>query len=131
MYIYTLGFSDRSAEEFIKLLLEYGIRNVVDIRRDPASQIEYFDKKHLETELSARNIKYFYLGKELGESRNGDYQSFMQTTDFKIGLIRIKELAVNSVTAIICFERNPSQCHRSFIAMALEKDGWQVTHIID
>lgn len=131
MHIYTLGFYGRPAEEFIGLLLEHGIKNVVDIRKDPASQMEYFDKKHLETELSTRDIKYFYLGKELGECRDSDYQSFLQTTNCKIGLIRLKELAVSNVTAIICFEKLPSQCHRNLIALALEKEGWQVTHIID
>lgn len=131
MRIYTLGCSGRPKGEFIKLLSSYGIKNVVDIRSNPVSQVEYFDKKHLETELSEKNINYFYLGRELGEFQKGGYQYFMQTTDFKIGLVRLKELATSNVTAIICFEKHPSQCHRNFIALALEREGWQVTHIID
>ncbi|MBL7197015.1 MAG: DUF488 domain-containing protein [Candidatus Omnitrophica bacterium] len=131
MHIYTLGYSGRLEEEFIRLLLEHGIKNVIDIRRNPTCQVEYFDKKHLETKLSTRNIKYFYLGKELGDFQNGNYQSFVQTTNFKISLIRLKEIAVGDVTAIICFEKHPSQCHRRFIASALENEGWRVIHIID
>ena len=55
----------------------------------------------------------------------------MNTTNFKIAFIRLKEIAISDATAIICFEKNPAECHRKFIALALEQEGWQVTHIID
>ena len=131
MHIYTLGYLGRSEEEFIRLLLANGIKCVIDVRRDPTSKIEYFDKKHLETSLSANEIKYSFLGKELGGFREKGFQFYVQTTDFKIGLVRLKEIAMKDISAIICFERNPVECHRRFIAHALEDEGWQVTHIVD
>jgi uncharacterized protein (DUF488 family) len=129
--MYTLGYSGRSIDEFVNLLIDHQIKIVVDIRSSPSSKIEYFDKKHLETQLSEKNINYFYLGKELGGFRKEGFSAYMQTIDFKMALVNLKEIALKGNTAVICFEKNPAQCHRQLIASALATEGWRITHIID
>jgi len=131
MQIYTLGYSGRTQDEFLDILSEYEIKILVDIRKNPASKIEYFDKKHLETKLSSRKIIYHFLGRELGNFYEEGFEAYTKTTDFKIALVSLKEIAIRDKTAIMCFEKNPYECHRRFIAQVLEKEGWQITHIID
>lgn len=131
MHIYTLGYSGRTQVEFLNLLSENQIRKVIDIRKNPASQIEYFNKRHLETELSTRDIEYYFFGRELGNFYEDGFEAYTKTTDFKIALISLKEIAIKDKTAIMCFEKNPFECHRRFITQALEKEGWEITHIID
>jgi uncharacterized protein (DUF488 family) len=44
----------------------------------------------------------------------------------------IEELRKNAIempTAIMCFERNPTECHRSIIASELEKSGFTVVNL--
>ena len=129
--IYTLGTSTRSGEEFIKLLTSHGVEVVVDVRRFPSSRFEHFRREKLAGLLSEAGIDYVYMGEELGGYRRGGYQNFTATSEFQMGLKKLEEVAQERRAAIICTERFPWRCHRRFIALELEKQGWQVNHIID
>lgn len=129
--IYTLGTSTRSPEEFIALLSGHGVAVVVDVRRFPTSRFEHFRKENLARLLSNAGIDYVYMGEELGGYRPGGYQSFTTTAGFQANLGRFEEIALAKRAAIICAERFPWRCHRRFIALELEKRGWQVIHTID
>ena len=129
--IYTLGTSTRSPEEFIELLTGHGVQVVVDVRRFPSSRFEHFRKENLAGLLSQAGIDYAYMGEELGGYRRGGYQNFTTTSEFQTGIRRVEEVALEKRVAIVCAERFPWRCHRRFIALELEKQGWQVNHIID
>jgi len=129
--IYTLGTSTRSAEEFIGLLVAHRVEVVVDVRRFPSSRLEHFTREKLGRLLAEAGMEYISMGEELGGYRRGGYQSFTATAQFERGLARLEEVARGKRVAIICAERFPWRCHRRFIALELEKRGWQVVHIID
>lgn len=130
-YIYTLGTSTRSIEEFIRLLKSHGVEAAVDVRRFPASRFEHFHGEKLSRFLEKSGIQYIHMGEELGGHRRGGYKSFMETETFLLGLDRLEEIAADRRTAIVCAERFPWRCHRRFIAAGLEGRGWDVCHIID
>jgi len=129
--IYTLGTSTRSPKEFIELLSSHGVEVMVDVRRFPFSRFEHFRREKLEGLLPEAGIDYIYVGEELGGYRRGGYQSFTTTSGFLSGLQKLEEIARKRSTPIICAERFPWRCHRRFIALEMEKRGWQVSHIID
>lgn len=129
--IYTLGTSTRSGEDFIELLSNHGVAVVVDVRRFPSSRFEHFRREKLEALLPEAGIDYIYMGEELGGYRRGGYQNFTATSQFQTGLGKLEEIARQKRAAIVCAERFPWRCHRRFIALELEKRGWQVNHIID
>ena len=41
----------------------------------------------------------------------------------KIGLKRLAELAISRPTCLVCFEREPSECHRTLVATELVRCG--------
>jgi len=127
--IYTLGTSNRREEEFLKILRDKGIKNIVDVRRFPTSQFEHFRKENLEKILSKEGFKYFYLGDKLGGYRKGGYEKFMESEEFQKGIEKLEEIAREGPTVIICAERLFFRCHRRFIACALEGRGWKVVHL--
>ena len=129
--IYTLGTSTRSPDEFIELLSNYKVETVVDVRRFPSSRFEHFHRENLERLLPEAGIGYIYMGEELGGYRRGGYKNFTATAPFQAGLDKLAEIARQKRAAIVCAERFPWRCHRRFIALELEKRGWQVSHIID
>ena len=129
--IFSLGTSNRSLQEFIELLKNYGLEVVVDVRRFPSSQFEHFKRENLARFLKSEGIAYIYLGEELGGYRREGYQNFTASSEFKVGLSRLEEIAREKKTVFICAERFAWRCHRRFIAQELEKRGWQVRHIID
>lgn len=130
--IYSLGTSKRTFEEFLKILKQYSINLVVDVRRFPVSRFEYFKKDFLEESLSKENIRYLYLGKELGGYRPQGYEAYIKTEEFKKAVGFLKDLSKQNSLCIICAEKFPFRCHRRFITQELSKDKEiKIIHIID
>ncbi len=144
--IFTIGHSTRNIADFIKIINEYGIKEVVDIRTIPRSRHNpQFNSDSLKEILSKNKIRYKQI-KELGGLRRANKHSintfwknnsfrgfadYMQTADFKIGLKNLIELSDKNRTVIMCAETLPWRCHRSLVADTLVSKGFSVTHIIN
>jgi len=130
--IYSIGTSNRSIEEFLEIIKKYSINLVVDVRRFPTSKFAHFKKENLKNFLLKENIKYLYLGKELGGYRNEGYESYINTEEFKKAIKLLKDLSQENTLCIICAEKIPFRCHRRFIAQELAKDKeLKVIHILE
>lgn len=129
--IFTLGTSRRSEEDFIEILLNYDIRTVIDVRSFPISRIPTFTKNYLENLLLRENIKYVFLGRELGGFKKGGYEAYTGTEQFREGIDMLESHASEKNAVIICAEKFPWKCHRRWIARELHKRGWHIEHIID
>lgn len=55
----------------------------------------------------------------------------MTNPTFLEGIQRLTSLARNTNVAIMCAERDPSQCHRNMIADYLLLNHWRIIHLID
>ncbi len=126
--VYTIGYEGKEFDEFLKLLDEYGVKRVVDVRSYPSSKRSEFDKKNLKDELFKASIKYRHLS-QLGGLRDKDYEEIMKEEGWREDFEQLKELAKEKKTVILCLESNPMKCHRRFISEELEEEGWEVIHI--
>jgi len=104
---------------------------VIDVRRFPTSRFEHFNQLELAQLLAELQIDYVHLGDKLGGYRSGGYQAFTTSPEFKEGIKIVEKTASQKISVLLCAERLPWRCHRRFIALELEKRGWQITHIID
>jgi uncharacterized protein (DUF488 family) len=129
--IYTLGTDRRSREDFIEILLSYGVEAFLDVRSFPRSKIPLFHRETLEELLPMHGIEYHFLGRQLGGLRKGGYISYILTEDFRKGIDEVEEIARQNKSVIVCAERFPWKCHRKWISRELHKRGWEVDHIID
>jgi len=130
--VYTIGHSNRSFDEFIKLLKAHDVTLVVDVRRFPSSKVvPHFNRDYLEKELKKRGIKYVWLGDTLGGFRKPNYISYMSTKEWERGYVRLKALIKNYNLAIMCKEKLWFKCHRRFIADKLTAENYTVLHIVD
>ncbi|MBM3773867.1 MAG: DUF488 domain-containing protein [Acidobacteria bacterium] len=143
--VYALGHSNRTLEDFLRILEAYGLRLIADVRTIPRSRHNpQFNSDALSASLAAHGIAYTPL-KELGglrrprpDSRNTawrnagfrGYADYMETPEFGTHLAALESLAAARPTAILCAEAVPWRCHRSFIADALLARGWQVEQIL-
>ncbi len=130
-HIYTLGTDRRSREDFIEILLSYGIEALLDVRSFPRSKMPLFHRDSLEELLPMHGIKYYFLGLELGGLRKGGYIAYIVTEDFLKGIEALERVAIEMTSVIVCAERFPWKCHRKWISRELQKRGWRVEHIID
>ncbi len=129
--IYTLGTDRRTEEDFIEILLAYGIEIVADVRRFPKSSVKVFNRDYLEKILKENLIDYIHLGNELGGYRKGGYVQYTISDEFKKGIDMLESIAYKKLVVIICAEKFPWHCHRRWIARELQRRHWKVAHIID
>ena len=144
--IYTIGHSNRSVEEFLRLLLKYGIECVADVRRFPSSRHPHFTQDRLKEILEKYGIAYVwfeslggYRRRILDSSPNTaiqsegfrNYADYMLTDSFTRAIEQLEALALEKRTAIMCAERFFWRCHRKFISDFLVIRGWRVIHILD
>jgi len=60
--IFTIGHSNRSIEEFLRLLSLYKIKILVDVRRWPMSnKFPHFNSENLSRSLSSIGLKYIWM----------------------------------------------------------------------
>jgi uncharacterized protein (DUF488 family) len=143
--IFTIGHSTHPLDEFVALLKNHGIEQLVDVRTVPKSRhVPQFNLEALSVELPKRGIEYVHM-KSLGGLRHAKkdsintgwrnasfrgYADYMASDEFKQGIEQLMELARNKPTVIMCAEAVPWRCHRSLIGDALLARGVQVEDIM-
>jgi len=121
--LFTIGHSNLEMEAFLALLAQHHVRTVADVRSRPASfRFPQFNREPLEAGLSSAGIHYEFLGETLGgrpadprvyrEDGLVDYAARRRTPDFVEGIERALALFRTRVTALMCAEEDPLQCHR-------------------
>lgn len=132
--IFTIGHSTRTIDEFIGILKNFEISEIVDIRTIPKSRHNpQFNTDNLKKSLENEEIKYQHM-ELLGGLRhatknsintawkNASFRGFadyMQTPDFEKGISDLVNLSKTETVAIMCAEAVPWRCHRSLVGDAL------------
>jgi hypothetical protein len=136
---YTIGYEGKSIDKYLKTLIEYDVRVLCDVRKNPVSMKYGFSKNQLNNLLNKNKIKYLHipeLGIESDKRRNlktdCDYVELLN--DYKLNTLPKKKsyllyieniLKLEKRMAITCFESNHKFCHRHKIAEMLEaKKDW-------
>ena len=145
--LFTIGHSNRTLNEFFAILQESGIQQLIDVRSHPQSRrYPSFNRNTLSMALEEEDIAYAWLGHELGgirrEKTNSPhsalaassfkgYADHMTSKAFQAGIEKLTALAQKQPVAIMCAERDPTQCHRSLIADYLTLQGWHIIHLLE
>jgi uncharacterized protein (DUF488 family) len=124
--IFTIGHSNHSLEAFLDLLRLHRVEVLVDVRSQPYSRYApQYAHRNLEAAIRATEMRYLFLGKELGGRPDGaayydaaghvDYSAVEQATFFKEGIARLEHGLRKYRVAIMCSEEDPSGCHRRLL----------------
>jgi uncharacterized protein (DUF488 family) len=145
---FTIGHSNRTTAEFIALLKSSGIETVVDVRTLPGSRSNpQFNDDALAASLAQAGLRYERVGalgglrrksRDVAPEVNGfwDNRSFHNYADYALGpefaagLATLRDLAHNSVCAVMCSEAVWWRCHRRIIADHLIAAGEEVLHVL-
>lgn len=143
--VYTIGFTQASAEEFFSKLTKAGVRKVVDVRLNNSSQLAGFTKKDdLKYFLRAiGNIEYVHMpllapSQEIlaeYKKKRGDWHTYEEKF-----LALMEERRIENVvspgeldrTCLLCSEHLPKHCHRRLVAEYL-KTKWgnvEIEHLV-
>ena len=139
--VFTIGHSTQTVEKFIGLLAKHRVTAVADVRSSPYSRhVPHFSRERLRDTLRDNNIAYVFLGEELGaRSKNVScyvnnvvsYERLSQTSEFQHGIQRVIDGSKKYLVALMCSERDPTECHRTIlVSKALSERGADVNHIL-
>ena len=143
--IYTIGYGNRTMSDFLKLLKDYDIQYLVDLRSQPYSRFKpEFSQRELEQHLKQAGIRYMFMGDTLGGRPDdsdcyldGDVKSKVDYTKlrakpfFQQGIERVQTAWEKQLPVVLmCSELKPEECHRSkLIGTTLAERGITIAHI--
>ena len=127
--------------EFIAALQQAGVERVIDVRALPLSRRPGFSKSPLRAALAEAGIDYVHL-KALGTPADGRqaaragqqanlehiYADQLELPEAIVAAEQMRELATEKPSALLCYEREPTQCHRSLLLAATASDA-EVVHL--
>jgi uncharacterized protein (DUF488 family) len=132
--LYTIGFTQTSAESFFGTLIKAGVKKVVDARLNNSSQLAGFAKKDdLRYFLKALGkIDYIHMpllapSEDLFteyKKKKGDWQAFEKKFLALMAARRIDHVVSPGDldrACLFCSEHLPEHCHRRLVAEYLKK----------
>jgi len=141
MKLFTIGYEATTMAEFIAALQNARVERVIDVRALPLSRRPGFSKTPLRGALAEAGIDYVHL-KALGTPADGRaaaragrhadleriYADQLELPEAMVQAEQMRELAAERPSALLCYEREPAQCHRSLLLDAVASDA-HVTHL--
>lgn len=129
----TIGYEGAAPADFVATLRAAGVQIVIDVRERAQSRRPGFSKTVLSEILQTAGIAYRHLP-ELGDpkhgreaARSGDmrrfheiFESVLATSAAKVAIAEICEIAVHQSACLLCYERNPEECHRKLVSDRIE-----------
>ena len=128
--LFTIGYEGRALDELIAILAANRIDRVIDIRELPLSRRRGFSKTPLGTALVGAGIDYVHM-REAGNP----YRKLKDTiprdellakykthiTGARDVVEHVADEARGRRVALLCYEAEPEQCHRSLLAPRVAK----------
>jgi len=128
MKIFTIGYEKSTQPELIAALHAAGVNRVIDVRAVPLSRRPGFSKNILRNGLAEAGIDYVHLkalgtpaeGREAArKGRQADleriYAGQLELPEAIVAGAQMRELAEERPSALLCYEREPSGCHRTLL----------------
>ena len=138
--VFTVGYEGRTIDEVIGALSGSGVELLVDVRYRAQSRKSGFSKTKMSEALAAQNIEYEHrrdLGtppemmKQRRETGGYELEEYAKYLDKNISALNeaVSDFG-NRRVALLCYEKNAEECHRSVVASRwAELTGADVRHI--
>ena len=130
--LFTIGYEGKTQAEFLDELEAAGVALVLDVRAVAASRRPGFSKTALAGGLRERGIDYLHL-RPLGTPADGRqaaragrvaemreiYARQLDTPEAALALEQALAEASSRPAALLCYEREAPDCHRSMLAQRM------------
>ncbi|MEY9604634.1 uncharacterized protein (DUF488 family) [Bradyrhizobium japonicum] len=132
--LYTIGYEGTDIDRFVATLKAVGVTLLADVRALPLSRKKGFSKNRLRERIEAEGMRYVHIG-ALGDPKNGReaaragrydefrriYGKHLAQAESQQALKELAALVRKQPTCLMCFEREPTECHRLIVAGQLPK----------
>ncbi|WP_458760425.1 DUF488 domain-containing protein [Afipia sp. TerB] len=143
--LFTIGYEQTPPKSVLDELEKAGVKLLVDVRAVTSSRRPGFSKNQLAAALDERGISYVHL-RALGTpkegrlaARSGDiktlekiYSAHLKKPEAKEEMDELAALTLKAgPVCLLCYERDHTNCHRTFIAEIIEKrDGVKIENLL-
>ena len=130
----TIGYEGKTVEEFLAQLEGAGVELVIDVRAVAASRRPGFSKTALAGALREKGIDYLHLrplgtpaaGREAARAgrvaeMRAIYADQLETPEAGLAMEQALAEASERHSALLCYEREAPDCHRSMLAERMQK----------
>jgi uncharacterized protein (DUF488 family) len=143
--LFTIGFTQKTAEHFFSLLVKAGVRNVIDTRLNNRSQLAGFSKADdLPFFLRAIGEMSYRHATEMAPTQDmldrykklkgswSEYEEEFRGLLERRRLIESISIADLNNSCLLCSEHEPQNCHRRLVAEYVQSFHPQVlvTHLL-
>ena len=128
MKLFTIGYEGATQPELIAALERAGVKRLIDVRQLPLSRRPGFSKTPLKNALADHGIDYVHLkalgtppeGREAARKGRHDamaviYRATLAEPGAIVAAEQLRELASEAPSTLLCFEREPTHCHRQVL----------------
>jgi uncharacterized protein (DUF488 family) len=143
--LFTIGYEQTPPTAVLNELEQAGVKLLVDVRAVTSSRRPGFSKNQLASALDERGISYVHL-RALGTpkegrlaARSGDiktlakiYNAHLKKPEAREEMDQLAALTIKAgPVCLLCYERDHTNCHRTFIAEIIEKrDGVTIENLL-
>jgi uncharacterized protein (DUF488 family) len=135
MRIFTIGYEGATIGEFLEALTQAGVKRVIDVRAVANSRRPGFSKTPLRNALTEAGIDYVHL-RALGTPADGRaaaragrhddliriYAGQLELPEAIAAEAQMLDLTAERPSALLCYERDPAECHRTLLLSAVAPD---------
>jgi uncharacterized protein (DUF488 family) len=132
--LYTVGYEGVAIDTFVAGLARQGVSCVIDVRANPISRKRGFSQKALENYLRLAGIRYVHLvglgntptGRAASQAGNRGlfrriFKSHLNSASAEADLLVALRLISTENACLLCFEKDPADCHRALVAETLNR----------
>jgi uncharacterized protein (DUF488 family) len=141
--VFTIGYEGAELDRFLAALQDAGVATLADVRAVALSRKRGFSKSSLRDALAGRDIGYEHFralgtpkeGRQAARAGDGELmrriycQEVLDTQPAQDAFEELAALAQAKPICLLCFERDPANCHRRILAQRLAARGWQVVDL--
>jgi uncharacterized protein (DUF488 family) len=141
--VFTIGYEGADVDRFLTTLKDAGVATLADVRAVALSRKRGFSKSALRDALEAREIGYRHF-RELGTpkegrqaARAGDAELMRRIYCEEVLASEVAQEAFEDMAALaqvqpiclLCFERDPENCHRRVLSQRLAQRGFETVDL--
>jgi uncharacterized protein (DUF488 family) len=141
--ILTIGYEGCTIGDVLTSLRDAKVELLLDVRAVPQSRKPGFSKRQLAAGLDEVGIRYVHLqglgtpkpGRDAARAGHPDrmeviFREHMTSDRAQADLAQAKLLVREQRSCLLCFERDPYQCHRRLVAeMVSDETEQQIVHL--
>jgi uncharacterized protein (DUF488 family) len=141
--VFTIGYEGADVDRFLTTLKDAGVATLADVRAVALSRKRGFSKSALRDALAHQGIGYEHFiklgtpkeGRQAARAGDGElmrriYCDDVLTTEPAQAAFRdLEALAGAQPICLLCFERDPANCHRTVLAQRLAERGFETVDL--